>query len=178
VAPPGVDAFLRRHVAGFLQEAGYVKDRRVYRSVGGDGATSIIGFAPVRFAPPSLVTFVVQAGVHLPVARPWLSAELQAEVAGKPIGVEDAQYAVALLPPAEFSLQEVAGVPGRDAWVIPAGLADGSAVAGAVREGLRERVFPLLVRALGGERDADVFRDPALNVIAARKPFTRPAVWN
>ena len=178
MAVPGIDVFLREHMAAFLADAGYVKDKRVYRAKDADGNTLLVDFDVARFAPHSVVAFVVRAGIHIPVPRPWLSAELQAEVASKRIGIEDAQYSVTLLPPVEYGLEAVSGSPGRGAWVLPPGAEGASAVASALRDGLEEHVLPVLLRARAGERDSDSFRDPALTVSTACKPFSWPAVWN
>jgi hypothetical protein len=174
VAIPGLDAFLRQEVGAFLQEAGYVKDKRLYRSTDREGSTAVIGFVPPR-ADRSIVAFDLLAGVHVPVHRPWLSTDLQADVARKPVGLENAQYLVKVRAPAEYDLQTLSDFPVPGTWTVAPERA--SLTAAAVQESLRDRVFPLLTRALSGERNADALRDPALRVFIASTPFTRPTVW-
>lgn len=175
---PEIDIFLRSEIAPFLAAAGYQKDKRIYRRFGADGVCALVGFLPER-TEPGIVGFDVECGVWVPVARPWLSAQLQAEVAAKPITIESAQYRVQLAAPPEFDLLRL--VPTRPRSSRTWGFRmDGTqaTAAQALRAGLADLVFPVLDRALAGERDADVLGNPTqLPVTSSTKPFTRPQVW-
>ena len=159
-----LSAVLRGEVRRLLKDHGYEPGGQTFRKVGADELIGIIEMGTPNKPPVHDIDtylFAVQFGVWVPKARPWLSADLQAEVAAARRCFSEAQTQAVLRPTAQSAWKRLAGSGiHHDLWALHA-----QESPEAVQQDLRGALADIVIPAIDHQLDArqDPFAGPGAN---------------